>query len=82
MTTESIREVRDHLADVVERNEPTIITRRGKEIAAVVPIEILRKFRALEDADDAATVAAALAADDGRRYSLAEVMAETMDRPA
>jgi prevent-host-death family protein len=50
--TASIREVRDRLADVVDRathDEPTIITRRGREVAAVVPIEMLREWRAWEE---------------------------------
>lgn len=44
---ESIRDVRAHLAEVVERADrddvPTVITRRGKQVAAVVSIEVLRK---------------------------------------
>lgn len=50
---QSIRELRVHLADVVDRadhsDEATIITRRGKEVAAVVPIEMLRQYRIWED---------------------------------
>jgi prevent-host-death family protein len=50
---ESIREVREHLADVVDRadrdDEPTVITRRGKKVAAVVPIDMLRKFQQYEE---------------------------------
>lgn len=48
----SIREVRRHLADVVDRadrHESTIITRHGNEVAAVVPIEVLRRFDYYED---------------------------------
>lgn len=47
LPVESIRDVRAHLAEVVERADrddvPTVITRRGKEVAAVVSIDVLRK---------------------------------------
>src|SRR6478752_1300365 len=50
---ESIRDVRAHLAEVVERADrddvPTVITRRGKEVAAVVSIETLRKYQEWEE---------------------------------
>jgi prevent-host-death family protein len=53
MRVESIRQVRDHIADVVDRADredaPTVITRRGKEIAAVVPIDLLRRYQQLEE---------------------------------
>lgn len=50
--TASVREVRENLADVVDRathDELTIITRRGREVAAVVPIELVREWRQLEE---------------------------------
>ncbi len=50
---ESIRDARAHLAEVVERadreDQPTIITRRGEEVAAVVAIDTLRKFQQWEE---------------------------------
>ncbi|NYS18710.1 type II toxin-antitoxin system Phd/YefM family antitoxin [Streptomyces sp. SJ1-7] len=50
---ESIRDVRAHLAEVVERADrddtPTVITRRGKQIAAVVSIEVLRRYQEWEE---------------------------------
>jgi prevent-host-death family protein len=48
----SIRDARSHLAQVVSRAEggtPTVLTRNGRAIAAVVPIE---DYNALEDAID------------------------------
>jgi len=48
----SVREVRENLADIVERatrDELTIITRRGREVAAVVPIEMVREYREWEE---------------------------------
>jgi prevent-host-death family protein len=53
MPSESVRDVRSHLADVVDRadrdDEPTVITRRGKPVAAVVPISILRRYQEWEE---------------------------------
>ncbi|MFC9087074.1 type II toxin-antitoxin system Phd/YefM family antitoxin [Nocardiopsis dassonvillei] len=53
MQVESIRQVRDHIADVVDRadreDSPTVITRRGKEVAAVVPIDLLRRYQRFEE---------------------------------
>jgi prevent-host-death family protein len=53
MPIESIRDVRAHLAEVVERadrdDQPTVITRRGKEVAAVVSIDVLRKYQQWEE---------------------------------
>lgn len=50
---ETIRQVRDHIADVVDRADregsPTVITRRGKEVAAIVPIDLLRRYQQLEE---------------------------------
>jgi prevent-host-death family protein len=53
MPSESIRAIRSHLADVVDRadrdDQATLITRRGKPVAAVVPIEVLRKYQDWEE---------------------------------
>jgi prevent-host-death family protein len=53
MPIESIRDVRAHLAEVVERadrdDQPTVITRRGKQVAAVVSIDTLRKYQQWEE---------------------------------
>jgi prevent-host-death family protein len=48
----SVRDARAHFADVITRAQdgtPTVITRNGHAVAAVVPIE---DFNALEDAVD------------------------------
>src|SRR5215472_6647718 len=75
----SVRDARAHLADVITRAEggtPTIITRNGQAVAAVVPIE---DFNALEDAIDRYFAREAdrdLAEDPGARtYSMSEVVA-------
>lgn len=53
LPVESIRDVRAHLAEVVERADrddvPTVITRRGKEVAAVVSIDVLRQYQEWEE---------------------------------
>ncbi|MCP9986625.1 type II toxin-antitoxin system Phd/YefM family antitoxin [Streptomyces sudanensis] len=53
LPVESIRDVRAHLAEVVERADrddlPTVITRRGKQVAAVVSIEMLRTYQEWEE---------------------------------
>ncbi|MFH9294028.1 type II toxin-antitoxin system Phd/YefM family antitoxin [Streptomyces sp. NPDC017520] len=47
--TESMAEVRKHLADVIDRarrdETPTIITRRGKSEAVIVDIDEYRRLR-------------------------------------
>lgn len=61
---ESIRQVRQHLADVVERaasTTPTVITRRGQAVAAVVSLADYQRLRGKEGGshrDWAARVAA------------------------
>lgn len=50
--TLSVRDSRAHFADVIRRAQngsPTVITRNGEPVAAVVPIE---DFNAVEDAID------------------------------
>jgi prevent-host-death family protein len=49
---ESIRDARQHLVELVYRAEyegnATVLTRHGREIAAIVPIEFLREYWILE----------------------------------
>lgn len=82
--SESIREVRDHLADVVERAEredaPTVITRRGKEVAAVVSIDTLRQFQHWEE-EELNRIVDERMADDKPGVPLEEVVTETLERP-
>ena len=53
MPSESIRDVRSHLADIVDRadrdDQATMITRRGRPVAAVVPIDVLRRYQEWEE---------------------------------
>ena len=75
----SVREARARFADVITRAQggsPTVITRNGQAVAAVVPIE---DFNALEDAIDRYFAREAdrdLAEDPGARtYSMSDVVA-------
>ncbi|NED96870.1 type II toxin-antitoxin system Phd/YefM family antitoxin [Phytoactinopolyspora alkaliphila] len=80
----SVRELRDSLADVIDRalrDEITVVQRRGKEVAAVVPIEYLREYQRLEEERVAAILDERMAAvREGEGVPLEDVMAETLAR--
>lgn len=81
--TAPIREVRDHLADVVDRatrDELTIITRRGREVAAVVPIELVHEWRRWEEERVVAMLDARMSSTEPG-VPIEEVIAETLARP-
>ncbi|RPK82539.1 hypothetical protein EES46_26835 [Streptomyces sp. ADI98-10] len=76
--TVTVREARAHLAEHINRAEegtPTVITRNGTPVAAVVPIT---DFEALEEAADVmlAREAEAVLADGGPTVSMAELLAD------
>jgi prevent-host-death family protein len=78
--TITVRDARTHLAELItsaESGTPTVITRNGTPAAVLVPIA---DYQALEEAADiilAREAAAALRDEgEGRRYSLAEVIAD------
>lgn len=80
MLSEPVREARAHFGDLIDRalrDEPTVITRNGKEVAAVVSMDTLRKFRLLEDEADRRAIRDTL---NEETYGLDEVMRETLDR--
>jgi prevent-host-death family protein len=83
--TESIRSARGHLATIIDRaerdGEATVITRRDREVAAVVPISLLREYRILEEREVLRILAERRANDDGTRYTLDEIVTETLARP-
>jgi prevent-host-death family protein len=80
---ESIRDVRAHLAEVVERADrddvPTVITRRGKQVAAVVSIEVLRRYQAWEEREINRIIDERMA-DAVPGIPIEEVMRETLAR--
>ena len=83
MPTESIRVVRARLAEVVERADrddmPTVITRRGKEIAAVVSIDVLRKYQEWEAREINRIIDERMASPEPG-VPLEDVMRETLER--
>ncbi|MGW2408859.1 type II toxin-antitoxin system Phd/YefM family antitoxin [Streptomyces sp. NPDC001739] len=77
-STVTVREARAHLADPINRAEqgtPTVITRKGVPVAAVVPIADLN---ALEEAADMllAREAEAVLAEGGPTVTMAELLAD------
>lgn len=83
MPIESIRDVRAHLADVVERADrddvPTVITRRGKQVAAVVSIGVLRKYQEWEEREINRIIDERMA-DPAPGVPIEDVMRETLAR--
>jgi prevent-host-death family protein len=83
LPTESVRDLRAHLADVVERadrdDQATVITRHGKPVAAVVWIEVLRKYQEWEERELNRIVDERIA-DRSARVPLEDVIAETLAR--
>ncbi|MFC4561984.1 type II toxin-antitoxin system Phd/YefM family antitoxin [Nocardiopsis mangrovi] len=80
----TVREARAHLADHINRAEegaPTVITRNGRPVAAVVPIA---DFDALEEAADIllAREAEAVLAEGGQTVTMAELLADLFDERA
>ncbi|GAA3724131.1 type II toxin-antitoxin system Phd/YefM family antitoxin [Streptomyces tremellae] len=76
--TANVREARAHLADHINQAEqgvPTVITRNGAPVAAVVPIA---DFEALEEAADVllAREAEAVLAEGGPTVTMAELLAD------
>ena len=74
MTEHRISEARESLSTTVNRvafgGERVVLTRHGKRVAAVVPIEDLELIEALEDARDLDEVREALA-DPANRERIA-----------
>ena len=70
MSERRISEARESFATTINRvtfgGERVVLTRHGKRVAAVVPIEDLELIEALEDARDLDDVRAALADPNNR----------------
>jgi len=56
MTTVTTKEARDRFSDLINRaafgKERIIVTRRGKGVAALVPIEVLEELAILEEIEN------------------------------
>lgn len=76
----SISEARQDFAELVNRvayrGDRVVIARRGRSLAAVVPVEDLELLEALEDEHDVRAFDEAQAVDDGERVSIEELRAE------
>lgn len=70
MTNISTAEARNEFADVINRasfgKERFVLTRRGKKLVAIVPVEDLELLEELEDRMDIEAARAALAESDER----------------
>ncbi len=71
MTTLSTVKARENFSDLVNRSaygkERVVLTRRGKGVVAVVPIEDLKLLEAMEDRFDLEDIEKALADPENRR---------------
>lgn len=82
--TATVRDARAHLAKHIDRAEqgtPTVITRSGEPVAAIVSID---DFEALEEAADAllAREADAALAEGGPAIGMAEILASLFSEDA
>lgn len=79
MTEIGVTEAREQLGDLVNRaaygDERIVLTRHGRAVAALVPIEVLRNLEDAEDAEDLAAATAA-AAESAPTASHAQVLAD------
>ena len=77
--TYSAQDARKNFSEIIGKatfgNQPTIITRSGKNAAVVISYEDYERFRELEDQYDGELATKRLAAG-GKRYSLEEIEAE------
>ena len=74
----AVSQARDHLGEAVNQvqygREMVYLTRHGRRVAALVPVEVLEAIEAVEDAEDVAEATAALA-EPGPDLPLAEIRA-------
>lgn len=70
MTKISAADARSDFAEIINRasfgKERFVLTRRGKKLAAIIPVEDLELLEELEDRMDVAAAKAALAESDER----------------
>lgn len=83
--TMTTRQVRDQLAGVVDAargGEPTVVTQRGRRVAAIVPVEVLDDYERLVEQADLALIRERLARVDAGQATipLAEILAESLAR--
>lgn len=75
-----LREARNRFAEVVDRashDEATVLTRHGKRVAAIVPVEVLDAYRRWEDERALRLIEERR---NGPTVSFDDVLRETLDR--
>jgi prevent-host-death family protein len=77
---EAARHARDHFSEILERDVPTIVTRHGRQIAAIVPIADYRRYEELEEQELHRLIAERKGEAAHPGHSLEEVLAETLAR--
>lgn len=77
MTRMGVSDAREHLGDVVDRarytQERVILTKRGREVGAIISIDDLKLLEMLEDQLDIKEARLALEESQGERISYNEV---------
>lgn len=85
MTSKTLKSIslvtlRKSLGDIISRvnftHDRTLISRNGKSVAAIVPVEDLELLESLENRADIEALRQARREDDGTRVSLEEFLAE------
>ena len=78
---EPVRTVRNHLAQVIDRavTTPTIITRNGKRVAAVVSVDLLQRYEELEE-EQLTRIIKERMANPAPGIPIEDVMRETLAR--
>lgn len=77
MTRMGVSDARDHLSEVVDRarytQERVVLTKRGREVGAIISIDDLKLLELLEDQLDIKEARQALEESQGERISYDEV---------
>ena len=77
MTRIGVSDARDHLSEVVDRarytQERVILTKRGREVGAIISIDDLKLLEMLEDQLDIKAARQALEESQGERISYDDV---------
>ncbi|HEY2381544.1 MAG TPA: type II toxin-antitoxin system Phd/YefM family antitoxin [Terriglobia bacterium] len=84
MNRVSVKDMRDHIAEIVNRaafgKERILVTRHGKNVAAIVPVEDVETMEYLEDQYDIAEVQR-IRAEGGPTLSMDELKARLARKP-
>ena len=77
MTRIGVSDARDHLSEVVDRarytQERVVLTKRGREVGAIISIDDLKLLEMLEDQLDVKAARQALEESQGERISYDDI---------